>query len=67
VFALCAGAVFNLSMLTEMVLAHHCSCQRLCVLGQDVLGVLDNAGDHAAAEMSAYLDFNINTQVSRFQ
>lgn len=40
-----AGVIFNLGMLTEMVLANHCNCQRLCVLGQDVLAVLDNAGE----------------------
>jgi hypothetical protein len=38
--------IFNLGMLTEMVLANHCNCQRLCVLGQDVLAVLDNAGEN---------------------
>lgn len=47
-----AGVIFNLGMLTEMVLANHCNCQRLCVLGQDVLAVLDNAGERGGSSSS---------------
>lgn len=48
-----AGVIFNLGMLTEMVLANHCNCQRLCVLGQDVLAVLDNAGERGGSSSSS--------------
>jgi len=41
--------IFNLSMLSDMVLANHYNCQRLGVLGHDVLVVLDNAGVEVAA------------------
>jgi hypothetical protein len=44
-----AGVIFNLAMLGEMVLANQYNCQRLCMLGQDVLVVLDNAGNHTRA------------------
>jgi hypothetical protein len=44
-YVICTGAVYTLNMLAQMVLANHCNCQRLCVLGHDVLGVLDNAGE----------------------
>lgn len=44
-YVMCVGAVYSLNMLAQMVLANHCNCQRLCVLGHDVLGVLDNAGE----------------------
>lgn len=38
------GVIFNLSMLTEMAVANQHNCQRLCMLGHDVLALLDNAG-----------------------
>lgn len=39
-----SGVVFNLGMLADMVLANQFNCQRLCLLGKDVLLLLDNAG-----------------------